>query len=49
MKKNSIIGYLKREELYPSLPESKDSFSERRREDIKRSGSTTRRALFSKL
>ena len=33
--KNSIIGYLKREGLYSSLPESNDSFSEKRREAIK--------------
>ena len=33
--KNSIIGYLKREGLYSSLPESNDSFSERRRKAIK--------------
>ena len=33
--KNSIIGYLKREGLYSSLPESNDTFSEKRREAIK--------------
>ena len=33
--KNSIIGYLKREGLYSSLPESNDTFLEKRREAIK--------------
>ena len=33
--KNSIIGYLKREGLYDSLPESSNSFSEKRREAIR--------------
>ena len=33
--KNVIIGYLKREGLYSSLPESNDSFSEKRRTAIK--------------
>ena len=33
--KNAIIGYLKREGLYSSLPESNDSFSEKRRAAIK--------------
>ena len=33
--KNSIIGYLKREGLYSLLPESNDSFSEKRRTAIK--------------
>ncbi len=33
--KNSIIGYLRRKGLYSSLPESNDSFSEKRREAIK--------------
>ena len=33
--KNSITGYLKREGLYNSLPESSDNFSEKRRSAIK--------------
>ena len=33
--KNSIIGYLNMEGLYSSLPESNDTFSEKRREAIK--------------
>ena len=33
--KNSVIGYLKREGIYDSLPKSRDSFSHKRRQMIR--------------